>query len=96
MSVQNELEAVRQDNVKLYEKIRFVQNYNSSPGPSHSSQEDEVLSRYSGAYEARLNPFKQFGQLERQHRYQALQPHEKIMHSLVSQLRSLGLASSLG
>ncbi|KAM7539619.1 hypothetical protein Aperf_G00000041936 [Anoplocephala perfoliata] len=83
VTIQSELEALRQDNVKLYEKIRFVQNYNSvaSAGSSHS-QEDEVLARYSNAYEARLNPFSHFGQQERQLRYQALQPYEKLMHNL--------------
>lgn len=85
VTVQTQLEALRQDNVKLYEKIRFVQSYNSSAnaGPNHA-QEDEVLARYSNAYEDRLNPFKQFGQRERQQRYQALQPYEKVMHGLVS------------
>lgn len=84
VTVQTDLEALRQDNVKLYEKIRFVQNYNciASAGSSHN-QEDEVLARYSNAYESRLNPFNQFGQQERQLRYQALQPYEKVMHNLV-------------
>ncbi len=53
------------------------------PKPS-TSREDELLARYSHAYEARLNPFEQFGREERSRRYQALQPHEKLMHSLVS------------
>ncbi|VUZ47033.1 unnamed protein product [Hymenolepis diminuta] len=83
VTVQTQLEALRQDNVKLYEKIRFVQSYNSSTNAgSNHAQEDEVLARYSNAYEDRLNPFKQFGQRERQQRYQALQPYEKVMHSL--------------
>ncbi|VDN96319.1 unnamed protein product [Rodentolepis nana] len=83
VAVQTQLEALRQDNVQLYEKIRFVQSYNSSPNAAQNrAHEDEVLARYSNAYEARLNPFKQFGNLERQRRYKALQAHEKIMHSL--------------
>ena len=81
VAAQTELEALRQDNVKLYEKIRFVQNYSSTAG---AVLDDAVLARYSNAYEDRLNPFKEFGQEERHRRYQALQPHEKIMHSLVS------------
>ncbi|KAL5964861.1 Protein CASP, partial [Taenia solium] len=76
-----EVESLRQDNVKLYEKIRFVQAY--SPSTSSSlDRDDAVLARYSTAYEERLNPFRQFGQQERQRRYQALLPHEKIMHNL--------------
>nr|CDS16625.1 cut homeobox 1b [Echinococcus granulosus] len=78
---QTEVESLRQDNVKLYEKIRFVQAY--SPSTSSSlDRDDAVLARYSSAYEERLNPFRQFGQQERQRRYQALLPHEKIMHNL--------------
>ncbi|VDK34262.1 unnamed protein product [Taenia asiatica] len=78
---QTEVESLHQDNVKLYEKIRFVQAY--SPSTSSSlDRDDAVLARYSTAYEERLNPFRQFGQQERQRRYQALLPHEKIMHNL--------------
>ncbi|VDD81697.1 unnamed protein product [Mesocestoides corti] len=89
VSAQTELESIRQDNVKLYEKIKFVQSYspavsqhNSPSSKRVGSQEDDLLTRYSHAYEARLNPFEQFSQQERQRRYQSLQPHEKIMHSL--------------
>ncbi|KAL5112683.1 Protein CASP [Taenia crassiceps] len=81
MKSQTEVESLRQDNVKLYEKIKFFQAY--SPSTSSSlDRDDAVLARYSTAYEERLNPFRQFGQQERQRRYQALLPHEKIMHNL--------------
>ena len=90
MKAHTELASLREDNVQLYEKIRFVQNYASSSqlastSPHSQSPTDSVLARYSNAYEEQLNPFKQFSQEERHRRYQALQPHEKIMHSLVSQ-----------
>lgn len=83
MKSQTEVESLRQDNVKLYEKIRFVQAYSPSTSPN-LDRDDAVLARYSTAYEERLNPFRQFSQQERQRRYQALLPHEKIMHNLVS------------
>uniref|UniRef100_A0A0X3PU48 Protein CASP n=1 Tax=Schistocephalus solidus TaxID=70667 RepID=A0A0X3PU48_SCHSO len=114
LAVQTELDSVRQDNVRLYEKIKFMQSYSPSP-PSLRSQASlterqpasaavttvsiltpspappppgvpeadyRLLERYSHAYEARLNPFRQFGEEERRRRYQALQLHEKLIHSL--------------
>ncbi|BHF61089.1 hypothetical protein SprV_0100406000 [Sparganum proliferum] len=120
LAVQTELDSVRQDNVRLYEKIKFMQSYSQSP-PSLRSQtrpterpstsaavttvsiptrsptpppppppptvgvpeeDHRLFERYSHAYEARLNPFRQFGEEERRRRYQALRPHEKLIHSL--------------
>ncbi|VDM32567.1 unnamed protein product [Hydatigera taeniaeformis] len=81
MKSQAEVESLRQDNIKMYEKIRFVQTYSPST-ISSLDRDDAVLARYSIAYEERLNPFRQFAQQERQRRYRALLPHEKIMHNL--------------
>lgn len=122
MAVQLELETVRQDNVKLYEKVKFVQTYSNSAGapksPSimmpvrdtpypgsltsmsvnqseSSNAETQLLARYSNAYEARLNPFEAFGRDERTRRYQALQPHEKMILSVVNNLSQINLEYSL-
>ncbi|VDM03342.1 unnamed protein product [Schistocephalus solidus] len=53
------------------------------PPPGVPEADYSLLERYSHAYEARLNPFRQFGEEERRRRYQALQLHEKLIHSLV-------------
>ena len=52
---------MRADNVKLYEKIKFLQSYPSS-SQQLASLEDETTGRYSSQYEARLDPFSAFSQ----------------------------------
>ncbi|KAA3676868.1 homeobox protein cut-like [Paragonimus westermani] len=92
--LQREVESIRVDNVKLYEKIRFLQSYSSpvcasghsigrhgsvsSPGTSEAPS-DPFVQKYFQVYEANLDPFNQFSKQERQRHYQELRPHEKIM-----------------
>ncbi|KAF6774672.1 hypothetical protein AHF37_05390 [Paragonimus kellicotti] len=92
--LQREVESIRVDNVKLYEKIRFLQSYSSpvcasghnisrhgsvsSPGTIEATS-DPFVQKYFQAYEANLDPFNQFSRQERQRHYQELRPHEKIM-----------------
>ncbi|KAF5401112.1 Homeobox protein cut [Paragonimus heterotremus] len=92
--LQREVESIRVDNVKLYEKIRFLQSYSSpvcasghnisrhgsvsSPGTIEAPS-DTFVQKYFQAYEANLDPFNQFSRQERQRHYQELRPHEKIM-----------------
>ncbi|KAJ6655730.1 hypothetical protein lerEdw1_004783 [Lerista edwardsae] len=54
-ALQSELDNLRADNIKLYEKIKFLQSY---PGRGGSS--DDTESRYSSQYEERLDPFSSF------------------------------------
>lgn len=97
IAIQSELESVREDNVKLYEKIKFLQNYNQhqrtvpKPVPSTSSsvhisvdmpEKEPSMAKYSTAYEAQLNPFEQFGLHERMRHYRNLQPYEKLLLKL--------------
>ncbi|XP_048764884.1 protein CASP-like [Ostrea edulis] len=77
--LQNEIDKLRSDNVKLYEKIRFLQSYPSKGG--HSSTED-AESRYSMQYEERLDPFSTFSKKERQRKYMNLRPYDKITLSM--------------
>ncbi|KAL8573354.1 hypothetical protein ACOMHN_032816 [Nucella lapillus] len=77
MLFQNEVDKLRLDNVKLYEKIRFLQSY-----PTRSGADDPTVSRYSSQYEERLNPFSSFSKQERQKRYTGLKPYEKIILSM--------------
>ncbi|XP_067928699.1 protein CASP-like [Watersipora subatra] len=73
---QNEMDRIRTDNIKLYEKIKFLQNYSSNraaPGPT-----DETEARYSEQYEQKLDPFTNFNKKERNRRYGNLKLHEKI------------------
>jgi homeobox protein cut-like len=75
--LQNEMDKLRSDNVKLYEKIRFLQSY-----PNRGASSDDVTSNYSTQYEERLDPFATFNRKERQRRYLDLKPYDKITLSM--------------
>ncbi|XP_067307610.1 cut-like homeobox 1b isoform X1 [Pseudorasbora parva] len=76
-ALQSELDSLRADNIKLYEKIKFLQSY-----PSRAGDSDETVMRYSSQYEERLDPFASFSKRERQRRYQSLSPWDKATLSL--------------
>ncbi|KAG7215596.1 hypothetical protein INR49_022122 [Caranx melampygus] len=76
-ALQNELDSLRADNIKLYEKIKFLQSYPSKAGGS-----DDTVMRYSSQYEERLDPFASFSKKERQRRYLSLSPWDKATLSL--------------
>uniref|UniRef100_A0A673XC76 Cut-like homeobox 1b n=1 Tax=Salmo trutta TaxID=8032 RepID=A0A673XC76_SALTR len=77
-ALQSELDSLRADNIKLYEKIKFLQSY---PGRAGGS-DDMVTVRYSSQYEERLDPFASFSKRERQRRYLSLSPWDKVTLSL--------------
>lgn len=74
--LQNEMDKLRSDNVKLYEKIKFVQSYPHKAITSVSV--DPTESKYSTEYEAKLDPFSTFSRKERQRKYMNLNPYDKI------------------
>ncbi|XP_074570590.1 protein CASP [Curcuma longa] len=82
-----ELENTKADNVKLYGKIRYVQDYNleklSSRGPKKYAEDIEtgnsdVESKYKKMYEDDINPFAAFSKKERDQRYKDLGLRDKI------------------
>uniref|UniRef100_A0A8C1HRK0 Protein CASP n=1 Tax=Cyprinus carpio carpio TaxID=630221 RepID=A0A8C1HRK0_CYPCA len=75
-TLQSQLDSLRADNIKLYEKIKFLQSY-----PNKVNSDDTVM-RYSSQYEERLDPFASFSKRERQRRYQSLSPWDKATLSL--------------
>ncbi|XP_013416522.1 protein CASP isoform X8 [Lingula anatina] len=77
--VQNEMDKLRSDNVKLYEKIKFLQSY---PHKGSGAADDGTESRYSSQYEERLDPFSSFSRKEKARKYRNLKPHDKITLSL--------------
>uniref|UniRef100_A0A3B5KEA0 Protein CASP n=1 Tax=Takifugu rubripes TaxID=31033 RepID=A0A3B5KEA0_TAKRU len=77
-ALQNELDSLRADNIKLYEKIKFLQSY-----PGRAGGSDDTVMRYSSQYEERLDPFTSFSRKERQRRYLSLSPWDKATLSLV-------------
>ena len=61
--LQTETEGLKADNVKLYEKIRFLQGFGGASRQSQSSSSStvvEVESRYRNTYEQKLDPFSTF------------------------------------
>nr|XP_030727952.1 protein CASP isoform X5 [Globicephala melas] len=82
-ALQSELDSLRADNIKLFEKIKFLQSY---PGRGGGSDDTEL--RYSTQYEERLDPFSSFSKRERQRKYLSLSPGDSPTHaSLVPQGR---------
>lgn len=80
-----ELEKTKADNVKLYGKIRYVQDYNREKVVSRGSKrspEDlesgDVESKYKKMYEEDINPFAAFSKKERDQRYKELGLRDKI------------------
>ncbi|OCT94227.1 hypothetical protein XELAEV_18011895mg [Xenopus laevis] len=71
-ALQTELDNLRADNIKLYEKIKFLQSY-----PGRGSKSDDTELRYSSQYEERLDPFTSFSRKERQRKYLSLSPWDK-------------------
>ncbi|XP_075450450.1 protein CASP isoform X4 [Ascaphus truei] len=76
-ALQSELDNLRADNIKLYEKIKFLQSY-----PGRGGNNDDTELRYSSQYEERLDPFSSFGKKERQRKYQSLSPWDKATLSM--------------
>uniref|UniRef100_A0A7N0VFN7 Protein CASP n=1 Tax=Kalanchoe fedtschenkoi TaxID=63787 RepID=A0A7N0VFN7_KALFE len=81
-----ELEKTKADNVKLYGKIRYVQDYNLEKVVSRGSRKDlesggftsDVESKYKKIYEDDINPFAAFSKKERDQRYKELGLRDKI------------------
>ena len=72
----NEIDRLRSDNVKLYEKIKFLKTFSGES--SHDSNTNNVMSKYTNDYESNLDPFAKFARSERQKRYTDLKLHDKF------------------
>jgi len=81
--VNNQLGALRHDNLKLYEKIKYLQSYgsktNSEDIEAANHVDDTVEQKYSHMYEESVNPFAIFNRKERYKRYKELNPAEKVV-----------------
>ncbi|ORX40652.1 CASP C terminal-domain-containing protein [Kockovaella imperatae] len=85
-----EVKSLQADNLKLYEKVRYMQSYRDAPaaGPSRAGmlngvmrREDEI-GRYKDKYEESMNPFEAFKGREAQRAIQALNPLERAVFAL--------------
>ena len=70
--LRSEVKTLHSDNLKLYEKVRYMQSYreeaaarrptsqlNPLPPPSRSARSDD-MSKYQARYEEAMNPFEAF------------------------------------
>ncbi|XP_022988038.1 protein CASP [Cucurbita maxima] len=83
-----ELEKTKADNVKLYGKIRYVQDYNlekvvsrgskKHPADLESGSMSDVESKYKKIYEDDINPFAAFSRKEKDQRYKELGFRDRI------------------
>ncbi|XP_052802050.1 protein CASP-like [Mya arenaria] len=80
--LQNEIDKLRSDNVKLYEKVRYLQSAGYTHKPGSQQQDDGTLTKYSTHYEEKLDPFNTFSRKERVKRYMNLKPYDKITLSM--------------
>ena len=80
---------LRQDNVKLYEKIKYLQAYKGGASgrlnPNQRSEvvlnigsENEVEKRYGSLYAAQSNPFQSFSRTQERKRYKNLSAVERF------------------
>jgi len=77
----SQVHQLQQDNVKLYEKIRFLQACGTSRRQGETAV--PVESRYQSEYEQKLDPFQSFSQAEKKRKYGQLSVVEKVILSLV-------------
>lgn len=74
---------LRQDNTKLYEKMRYLQSCGSGGRGQGTDTHVQVESRYKSSYEEKLDPFTSFSQAEKKRKYGQLSVFEKIILSMV-------------
>ena len=72
-------ESLKADNTKLYEKVRYLQNYNKTGRRSNVSDRDLDLEALEQRYEASVDPFRQFSKAERQRKLNEMPPMERAV-----------------
>ena len=78
----NEVDRLRSDNVKLYEKIKFLQSVSGTTTTTAAANHNTLdLNEYTSEYERRLDPFAKFNLNEKQKRYTNLKLHDKFTFS---------------
>ncbi|KJA20707.1 hypothetical protein HYPSUDRAFT_1090310 [Hypholoma sublateritium FD-334 SS-4] len=85
--LRTEIKTLQADNLKLYEKVRYMQSYREDSGsrpvtqldplPAPSSGRVDDMSKYQARYEEAMNPFEAFRGREATRAYQALNPVER-------------------
>ncbi|KAF8236541.1 hypothetical protein L208DRAFT_1450990 [Tricholoma matsutake] len=85
--LRTEIKSLQSDNLKLYEKVRYMQSYREEAGsrpptsqldplPAPATRSDD-MSKYHERYEEAMNPFEAFRGREATRAYQNLNPVER-------------------
>ncbi|GJE95498.1 CASP C terminal-domain-containing protein [Phanerochaete sordida] len=81
-----EVKSLQQDNLKLYEKVRYMQSYREDsaqrpstldPIPSNTAGRSDDMSKYRARYEEAMNPFQAFRGREATRAYESLNVLER-------------------
>ncbi|KAL7489770.1 hypothetical protein ACHAW6_015480 [Cyclotella cf. meneghiniana] len=79
-------ESLKTDNTKLYEKVRYLQTFNSGSSQGGSAymrsgrnDRDLDLEALEQRYEASVDPFRQFSRAERLRKFNEMSPMERIV-----------------
>ena len=75
-------ESLKTDNTKLYEKVRYLQNFSNTGKSSYArgrNDRDLDLEALEQRYEASVDPFRQFSRAERQRKYNEMSAMERIV-----------------
>jgi homeobox protein cut-like len=81
-------ESLKLDNAKLYEKVRYLQNFSKTTktggayqrSGSSLADRDLDLEALEQRYEASVDPFRQFSKAERQRKLQEMSPMERVVY----------------
>ncbi|KAG8863525.1 hypothetical protein FRB96_008265 [Tulasnella sp. 330] len=97
--LRTEIKTLQADNMKLYEKVRYMQSYRDGTGgsvPALSTSAAPIsssnggaadgISKYSSMYEASMNPFEAFRGREAARAVQSLNPIERGVFVLTRQI----------
>ncbi|GAA6057858.1 hypothetical protein JCM3770_002725 [Rhodotorula araucariae] len=98
-----EIKTLQTDNLKLYEKVRYLQSYRDDAGMAARQQAgfsnivrgDEELGKYHNKYEESMNPFEAFRGRERGRAVHMLNPLEKVLLSISTVVLSNRLSRNL-
>jgi hypothetical protein len=73
-------ESLKTDNTKLYEKVRYLQNFkHSSSATAALGDADLDLEALEERYEASVDPFRQFSRAERQRKLKEMTPLDRLV-----------------
>ncbi|KAI0082064.1 hypothetical protein K474DRAFT_1655999 [Panus rudis PR-1116 ss-1] len=84
--LRSEVKSLQADNLKLYEKVRYMQSYREDtsvrsstldPLPTNAAGRSDDMSRYRARYEESMNPFQAFRGREANRAYESLNPLER-------------------